>query len=108
MLFASHSSSFIVRLEALASPPRIDTWVQTYQLARSLVEAGQGLALVDPLTALHGGGQSIQARPLEPQVPVPLYALVRAQEAAPAAQLELTAAQHSPGPSPPLPAMAAR
>lgn len=76
-------------LEALASPPRIDTWVQTYQLARSLVEAGQGLALVDPLTALHGGGQSIQARPLEPQVPVPLYALVRAQEAAPAAQLEL-------------------
>lgn len=76
-------------LEALASPPRIDTWVQTYQLALSLVEAGQGLALVDPLTAQLGNGQLVQARPLEPLIPVPLYALVRAQEASPAAQLEL-------------------
>ncbi|WP_217473622.1 LysR family transcriptional regulator [Stutzerimonas stutzeri] len=76
-------------LEALASPPRIDTWVQTYQLALSLVEAGQGLALVDPLTAQLGNGQLVQARPLEPHIPVPLYALVRAQEASPAAQLEL-------------------
>jgi DNA-binding transcriptional LysR family regulator len=76
-------------LEALDPPPRIDTWVQTYQLARTLVAAGQGLALVDPLTALPGDEQPIQARPLEPVIPVPLYALVRAQEVAPAAQLEL-------------------
>lgn len=76
-------------LEELDPPPRIDTWVQTYQLARSLVAVGQGLALVDPLTALAGGDRAIQARPLEPLIPVPLYALVRTQEAPSAAQLEL-------------------
>lgn len=77
--------------EELDPPPRINTWVQTYQLARSLVAAGQGLALVDPLTALAGGDHAVQARPLEPAIPVPLYALVRAQEVSSAAQLELLA-----------------
>ena len=76
-------------LEALDSPPRIETWVQTYQLARSLVAAGQGLALVDPLTAKTDGGPPVQARPLDPFIPVPLYALVRAQEATTAPQMEL-------------------
>ena len=76
-------------LEQLSPPPRIDTWVQTYQLARSLVATGQGIALVDPITALANEGQLVQARPLEPLIPVPLYALVRAQEAPSAAQLEL-------------------
>lgn len=76
-------------LEELEPPPRINTWVQTYQLARSLVAAGQGLALVDPLTALAGGDHAVQARPLEPAIPVPLYALVRAQEISPPAQLVL-------------------
>ncbi|TCD24411.1 LysR family transcriptional regulator [Pseudomonas sp. IC_126] len=78
-------------LEELEPPPRINTWVQTYQLARSLVAAGQGLALVDPLTALAGGDHAVQARPLEPAIPVPLHALVRAQEVSSAAQLELLA-----------------
>jgi len=76
-------------LEELDPPPRIFTWVQTYQLARSLVAAGQGLALVDPFTALVRDSQQIQARPLEPLIHVPLYALVRAQEAASTAQQEL-------------------
>lgn len=76
-------------LEGLEPPPRIHTWVQTYQLARSLVAAGQGLALVDPLTAQPGDGPAIQARPLEPSIPVPLYALVRAHDTASEAQLQL-------------------
>ncbi len=76
-------------LEALDSPPRIETWVQTYQLARSLVAAGQGLALVDPLTARADSGPPVQARVLDPSIPVPLYALVRAQEVSCSAQTEL-------------------
>jgi len=76
-------------LEELDPPPRIDTWVQTYQLARSLVAAGQGLALVDPLTALAGDGQKVQARLLEPSIQVPLYALERTQESTAPAQVAL-------------------
>ncbi|MGE4404231.1 LysR family transcriptional regulator [Pseudomonas sp.] len=75
-------------LEELDPPPRIDTWVQTYQLACSLVAAGQGLALVDPFTAAAGGGR-VERRPLEPTIPVRLYALARAQEAPSTAQLAL-------------------
>ncbi len=75
-------------LEELDPPPRIDTWVQTYQLARALVAAGQGLALVDPLTAAAGEG-AVERRPLEPLIQVRLYALTRAQEAPSSAQLAL-------------------
>ncbi|TLX56792.1 LysR family transcriptional regulator [Stutzerimonas nosocomialis] len=67
-------------LEELDPPPRIHTWVQTYQLARQLVASGQGVALVDPLTALSGDGGGVQARLLEPAIAVPVYALTRAHE----------------------------
>lgn len=64
-------------LECLPVAPRISTWVQTYQVARSLVSFGHGLALVDPFTALGAGDDGIQVRPLEPEIPVSLYALYR-------------------------------
>lgn len=65
------------QLQMLTPPPRINTWVQTYQLARWLVSAGEGLALVDPLTAFSNPYEKLQARPLKPMVPVRLYALNR-------------------------------
>ncbi|MGB5855111.1 MAG: LysR substrate-binding domain-containing protein [Oceanisphaera sp.] len=69
------------QLSLLTPPPQINTWVQTYQLARSLVSAGQGLALVDPITALDNQYERLQARPLEPVVPVQIYALCRIDKA---------------------------
>ena len=39
-------------LSAVEPPPQVKIAVQTYALARALVEAGAGLALVDPFTAL--------------------------------------------------------
>jgi len=66
--------------EELDQPPRIDTWVQTYQLARQLVASGQGVALVDSLTALAADGGHVQARVLEPVLTVPVYALTRVHE----------------------------
>ena len=42
-------------LERLTPAPRITTWVQTYQIAKELVCAGEGLALVDPFTAVSAG-----------------------------------------------------
>ena len=62
-------------LAPLAPAPRISTWVQTYQVARSLVSAGHGIALLDPFTA--HGDDSIQVRPLEPAVAVSLHAVHR-------------------------------
>ncbi len=67
-------------LEELDPPPRVVTWVQTYQLARQLVSAGQGVALVDPFTALVTDGGEVQTRLLEPAISVPLYALTRVHE----------------------------
>lgn len=69
------------QLSQLVPPPRINVWVQTYQLARRLVAAGQGLALVDPLTALDGQAERLQARPLEPRVSVRLHVLCRIDKA---------------------------
>jgi DNA-binding transcriptional LysR family regulator len=57
--------------------PQIAVSVQTYQLARSLVARGEGLALVDPFTARCGDAQSVQRRPLRPQLDVVLYAMHR-------------------------------
>lgn len=57
--------------------PRTSVWVQTYQLAYSLVAQGEGLALVDPFTASRGGGEVVQTRPLKLQIDVVLYALYR-------------------------------
>lgn len=76
-------------IEELEPPARIDISVQTYQLARMLVAAGQGLALVDPFTALSGNLGDVQARPLEPNIPVTLYVLRRVDETPSAAQQAL-------------------
>lgn len=77
------------RIQELEPPARIDISVQTYQLARMLVAAGQGLALVDPFTALAGHQGAVQARPLEPHIPVALYLLRRIDETPSAAQQAL-------------------
>ena len=44
------------------------------------VSAGQGVALVDPFTALAATGGEVQTRLLEPAVSVPVYALTRVHE----------------------------
>ncbi|MCQ2035423.1 LysR family transcriptional regulator [Stutzerimonas kunmingensis] len=67
-------------IEELDPPPRVVTWVQTYQLARQLVSAGQGVALVDPFTALATTGGEVQTRLLEPAISVPVYAVTRVHE----------------------------
>ena len=64
-------------LEYLAPPPKISIWVQTYQLARSLVRNGHGLALVDPFTAFGDGDDSVQVRPLVQDMSVSLHAIYR-------------------------------
>lgn len=64
-------------LQYLDPPPRIDIWVQTYQLARILVANGQGMAVVDPLTAYGNGDAAVQVRPLEPALPVNLSLIRR-------------------------------
>ena len=58
--------------------------VQTYQLARSLVEAGAGMTVVDPFTAASADHTRVRVRALEPAVPVQLYLLTSAS--APLAQ----------------------
>lgn len=67
-------------IEELDPPPHVVTWVQTYQLARQLVSSGQGVALVDPFTALAANGGEVQTRLLEPAISVPVYALSRVHE----------------------------
>lgn len=64
-------------LSEASAAPRIEIRVQTYHLARSLVEAGMGLAIVDPFTAYSGVDGVLQVRELHPQVSVTLYALSR-------------------------------
>lgn len=64
--------------ENLSPPPEIAIGVQTYQLARTLVSTGHGLALADPFTAISNGHDSLQIRPLAPELPVTLHAVYRA------------------------------
>ncbi|WP_443192444.1 LysR family transcriptional regulator [Pseudomonas indica] len=64
------------RLDELEDGPLINTHVQTYQVARSLVEAGLGMAVVDPFTALVHAS-ALQARELQPGITVTLYAVSR-------------------------------
>ena len=59
--------------EAQGIHPTFRTVVQTYQIARSLVEAGGGMAVVDPFTA--ASSTRIQRRPLAPPIGVQLYLL---------------------------------
>ena len=63
------------KLHALRPAPVIQTRVQTHQMMRSMVEAGEGLAIVDPFTALGAKSAGLDACPLAPAVPVTLYAL---------------------------------
>ncbi|MEP6907047.1 MAG: LysR substrate-binding domain-containing protein [Pseudoxanthomonas sp.] len=67
-------------LQYLQPEPKILVWVQTYQLAKSLVLDGQGVALVDPFTALGAHEEALQVRALEPALEVPLYAVTRTGE----------------------------
>lgn len=64
-------------LSQVVPAPQISVWVQTYQLAYSLVAQGAGLALVDPFTATRGGGEAVQTRPLKLQLDIVLYAVYR-------------------------------
>jgi DNA-binding transcriptional LysR family regulator len=73
------------KLQALRPAPKIQTRVQTYQMMRSMVEAGEGLAIVDPFTAIGARASGLDVCPISPAVPVTLYALTLAsREASPA------------------------
>lgn len=61
--------------EAQDIHPVFSTVVQTYQIARSLVEAGAGMAVVDPFTAASGSPELLQRRPWAPAIPIQLYLL---------------------------------
>ena len=63
------------KLQALRPLPVVQTRVQTYQMMRSMVEAGEGLAIVDPFTAYGARDTGLDACPLSPPVMVNLYAL---------------------------------
>jgi DNA-binding transcriptional LysR family regulator len=65
------------RVKHLSPAVKISTWVQTYQVARSLVASGQGIAMVDPFTAAAPTESAIQVRSVEPSIPVYLYAAHR-------------------------------
>ncbi|MDF9775649.1 LysR family transcriptional regulator [Pseudomonas baetica] len=70
-------------LEAVEPPPRIRIAVQTYSLARAMVESGAGLAVIDPFTALGASPGTTTIRPLAPPLPITLYAVTRASEPLP-------------------------
>jgi DNA-binding transcriptional LysR family regulator len=63
-------------LEQLNPPARISIRVQTYQIAKDLVCSGEGLALIDPFTAVSAGPE-LQIRVVEPFMPIDLYAVYR-------------------------------
>ena len=64
--------------EAANLRPHSRITVQTYQLARALVEAGAGMAVVDPFTATSVDLKRVRVRPLAPQVMATLYVLTAA------------------------------
>ena len=63
------------KLQALRPVPQVQTRVQTYQMMRSMVEAGEGLAIVDPFTAVGAKAGGLDVCPLSPAIGVTLYAL---------------------------------
>ncbi|NHQ89286.1 LysR family transcriptional regulator [Janthinobacterium lividum] len=65
----------VAACEAQDIHPVFSTVVQTYQIARSLVEAGAGMAVVDPFTAASGSPELLQRRPWAPTIPIQLYLL---------------------------------
>ena len=64
--------------EAQDVQPLCHTVVQTYQIARSLVEAGAGSAVLDPFTAASGARGKVQCRQWAPPIAVHLYLLTAA------------------------------
>lgn len=69
------SVMFESKLQALRPAPVVQTRVQTHQMMRSMVEAGEGLAVVDPFTAIGAKAGGLDVCPLSPAVPISLYAL---------------------------------
>lgn len=65
----------IAACEAQGVQPVFRTVVQTYQIARSLVEAGAGTAILDPFTAASAAPNKVQCRQWSPSIPVHLYLL---------------------------------
>ena len=65
----------VASCEAQGIQPNFRTTVQTYQIARSLVEAGAGLAIVDPFTAASADPARVQKRQWAPAIPIPLFLL---------------------------------
>jgi len=63
------------KLQALRPLPVVQTRVQTYQMMRSMVEAGEGLAVVDPFTACGARNAGLDVCPVSPPISVNLYAL---------------------------------
>ena len=76
-------------LKAVEPPPRVSIAVQTYSLARAMVESGAGLAVIDPFTALGAAPDATAIRPLAPPLPITLYAVTRASEPPPHTVSEL-------------------
>jgi DNA-binding transcriptional LysR family regulator len=75
------------KLQALRPPPMIHIRVQTYQMMRSMVEAGEGLAIVDPYTAIGARAGGLDVCPLSPPMPITLYCLsLKNSEPSPALQ----------------------
>ena len=70
------------KLHALRPMPVVQTRVQTYPMMRGLVEAGEGLAIVDPFTALGAREPGLDACPVSPPIVVSLYALTLQDAAA--------------------------
>jgi DNA-binding transcriptional LysR family regulator len=65
--------------DAADCTPLCRTVVQTYQLARGLVESGGGVTLVDPFTARWPQPDGLDTRAVAPAMPVRLYALSASQ-----------------------------
>lgn len=69
------SPAFDNKLSALRPAPMIQIRVQTHQMMRAMVEAGEGLAIVDPFTASGARAGGLDVCPVSPAVPICLYAL---------------------------------
>lgn len=69
------SPAFEHKLAALRPAPMIQIRVQTHQMMRAMVEAGEGLAIVDPFTASGAKGGGLDICPLSPAIAIGLYAL---------------------------------
>ena len=65
----------VASCEAQGIQPNFRTTVQTYQIARSLVEAGAGVAVVDPFTAALADPAKVQKRQWAPAIPIQLFLL---------------------------------